>query len=195
MFQSLPQVSIPGHQPNKYLSISERHTLSSKWFFPFHCETHSLHQRGAVQPRAPWDCFPIRDIIPRAAYLCKMPGGPQREKENTHTALTSSSLCLARLVVLSLAFAVIPSLSPSKFQSTPLPEAPIYLNRWDQNFCTSQSAVAAEPAYKAILLQVSIKHTQRGISGCEGARATQQPFLELRRWQSQKQRPATLWLS
>lgn len=114
------------------------------------------------------------------------------KKENTHTALASSSLCLARLAVLSLAFAVIPSLSPNKFQSTPLPEAPIYLNRWEQNYCISQSAVAAELAYKAIPLQVSVKNVQRGISGCRGARTTQQPFVELRCWQRQKQHSAAL---
>lgn len=83
------------------------------------------------------------------------------KKENTHSTLTTSCQCLARLAVLSLAFAVIRCLSPSKFQSTPFPEAPIYLNRWDQNCCTSQSAAAAEPAYKVILLQVSIKNRQK----------------------------------
>ena len=151
-----------------------------------------LHQRGC-ETMSSLGLFPHPwHHTTSSLFLQNAWRAAEEKRKHAQTALSSSSSGLARLAVLSLAFAIIPSLSPSKFQSTPLPEAPIYLNRWDQNFCTSQSAVAAEPAYKAIQLQVSIKNVQWGISGCRRARATQQPFLELRCWQSQKQRSATL---
>lgn len=123
----------PGHHPNKYMiCVFQKyiHFHHNNSFFSFRFHFQFLHRRVVVKGWSPWDYFPACDIIHKAPYLCKMPGGLQRKKENTHTTLISSSQSSGRLLALSLALAVMPSLSPRKFQCTPLPEALIYLNRW-----------------------------------------------------------------
>lgn len=102
----------------------------------------------------------------KVPYLCKMPGGLQRKDENTHTTLISSSQCLGRLLAFSLAFAVMPRLSPRKFQCTPLSEGPIYLNRWGPgSLCFPKCCCSWTSSYRYQLRM------------CNGTRETQQPFL------------------
>lgn len=133
----------------------------------FHSFHSSLFTReGLWNHGLPGTISPSVTSYHRAPYLCKMPVGLQRKKKNTPTTLTSSSLCLGRLLALSLAFAVTPSLSPRKFQCTPLPEAPIYLNRWGPgSLCFPKCCCSWTSSYRYKLRM------------CYGRRETQQPFL------------------
>lgn len=124
-------MSIPGDQPNKYVICAFQkyiHFHQNYSFHSLHFHFQFLHQRGLVKLWAPWDYFPTYDIISQSTLslqnACRSAEG--KRKHTHHPCLQ----CLGRLLALSLTFAVMPSLSPRKFQCTPLPEAPIYLNRW-----------------------------------------------------------------
>lgn len=107
--------------------VYSRNTYTfTKIIFPFIPFPVSSPERGC-ETMSSLEQFPhLWHHIQSTLSLQNAWGSAEEKSKHTHTTLISSSQCSGRLLALSLAFAVMPSLSPRKFQCTPLPEAHLF---------------------------------------------------------------------